>query len=119
MSVEAGVEEIPLLLSGRAPPDTSSNLGSKNYDAVPKAVVLGGGFDDAAFQKMHDACKKEGAANKVPWLRVDMTQVRAGQKAATKPPSAAEFDAFAADTAERVKKCLEKEDVKGEGVWLY
>ncbi|KAJ4303036.1 hypothetical protein N0V90_001927 [Kalmusia sp. IMI 367209] len=120
MSVDAGTSEIPLLLSGKTPPNAGDNLGSQEYSQVPRAVVAGGGFDDAMFEAMKKASDETAGAEKVPWLKLDKATLRPGQKTAgTERPSADQFEAFAIITAKRVKKCLDREDVIGDGVWEY
>lgn len=70
MSVEAGVSEIPLLLSGKAPQNVDDNLGSKNYSQVPVAVATGGGFNEEMVMAMKKACDETAGAEKVPWLKL-------------------------------------------------
>lgn len=70
MSTEAGCTEIPLLLSGKQPHNTEANLGSQNYAQVPRAVIAGGGFDDAAFYAMKKVCDDVVGTDKVPWLKL-------------------------------------------------
>jgi len=53
------VTDLPLLLSSppQIPENPAENLGSQNYGERPKAVAVGGGFNDDMFQEMKDACK--------------------------------------------------------------
>jgi hypothetical protein len=110
LSVEAGVSQIPALLRGEhlPPSDSEENIGTRNYAKPPVAIITGGGYDDATFQEMRDACK--GATN-VPWLRPDM------RAQATQGPGSG------AAIAERVKVCLNKLVRDGkmdeDGVYLY
>jgi len=69
LTPEAGAAEIPLLLDGKSLPK-SENVGSQNYSKKPIAVITGGGYDDAKFKIMKDACEGKGS---VPWLRPDMS----------------------------------------------
>lgn len=112
-SVDAGVRDIPLLLSGSKPVDTSSNLGSRNYETRPVAVVVGGGFSDEAFATMKDAC----GDMKAVWLRPDLADE------SQMPPPLSEPERFGAVTAVKVKKCLKEiavgEGGKEEGVILF
>jgi hypothetical protein len=59
LSVEQAVKDLPLLLSTppKAPQNTEDNVGSRNYDKRPVAVLAGGGFDDTMFNEIKDACK--------------------------------------------------------------
>jgi hypothetical protein len=111
-SVEAGICDIPLLLSGSKPSDTSSNLGSRNYGTRPVAVVVGGGFSDEAFAAMKGAC----GDMKAVWLRPDLND-------AVQMPPLSEPERFGAATAVKVKKCLKGiavgEGGEEEGVALF
>jgi hypothetical protein len=79
LSPQAGVTDIPLLLSSSAPsaPDSSqpeaagATLGTGNHSQAPAAVVLGAGYDDAMVEEMMAACK---SSKQVPWLRPDTTK---------------------------------------------
>ena len=64
------MDEIPKLLRGEKLGGKSDNIGSQNYTKSAVAVILGGGYDDAATAQMRKAA--EGTKN-VPWLRVDTT----------------------------------------------
>lgn len=69
--MEAGVRDIPSLLLEQAPPSKDwANLGSQRYGEKVSAVVAGGGYNDADFAKLREACK--GNTN-IPWLRHDLS----------------------------------------------
>lgn len=110
LSPAAGVAEMPSLLRGEAisPPD-AENIGSRNYAETAAAVVTGAGYDDAAFEEMREACRKE---SNVSWLRPDMSK-------AAPPPGPGYGEAM----VERVKVCLrelaEGGKSKGDGVYFY
>lgn len=72
MTVTTGKVEIPALLK-RETATTDNELGSHNYSKVPKAVILGGGYDDSMIDEMRKATKAAGAPE-VPWLRPDTTK---------------------------------------------
>lgn len=57
--VNKAAKDLPLLLSNpsKTPEDSATNLGSQNYGERPRAVAVGGAFDDDAFKQMKDACK--------------------------------------------------------------
>jgi hypothetical protein len=59
LSVEQGVKDLPLLLSApsRTPENVDENFGSRNYEARPLAVGVGGGFNDEMLEEMRNACK--------------------------------------------------------------
>jgi hypothetical protein len=67
--VEKAAKDLPLLLSNppKPPEDSATNLGSQNYGDRPRAVAVGGGFDDAAFKQIRDACKD--VDKDVVWVR--------------------------------------------------
>jgi hypothetical protein len=94
LTPEAGVSDIPLLLEGKTPPSSDpGDLGTRDYSQRAAAVVTGGGYDDAAFQIMRDACK--GKSN-IPWLRPDLS--------VPTPPLG---PLYGKAMVERVKACLD------------
>jgi hypothetical protein len=108
LSAEAGAAEIPILLEGKSLP-ASDNVGSQNYSKKPVAVVTGGGYDDARFKLMKDAC--EGKRS-VSWLRPDMGYAM--------PPLGPQYGAI---TVGRVKKGIQELVDSGklgeDGVFIY
>ncbi|WYZ36758.1 hypothetical protein EsH8_II_000264 [Colletotrichum jinshuiense] len=72
----SGAAIIPALLTGQAPPShpETSSIGSGNYTVVPRAVVLGSAFDDAAVEVLRGAVANAQGARKVPWLRHDLSK---------------------------------------------
>ncbi len=108
LSPEAGAAEIPQLLDGKSL-QVSENVGSRNYSKKPVAVVAGGGYDDAKFKVMKDACVGKDS---VSWLRPDMGYPM--------PPLGPQYRAI---MVERFKKGI-KELVDGgklgeDGVFIY
>ncbi|KAL5590602.1 hypothetical protein FOBRF1_014159 [Fusarium oxysporum] len=67
---------IPALLAGKSPPShpDSSAIGSGNYNNAPRAVVLGGAFEESDIATLRDAVKTVNGARRVAWLRQDTTQ---------------------------------------------
>ncbi|KAB8073440.1 hypothetical protein BDV29DRAFT_136889 [Aspergillus leporis] len=78
MSVEDGIRNLPLILSGSTPANDKSSLGSKNYSAPPKAVILGGGYDDEAVTQLREAVTSSPGTVKIPWLKADPEKTKAG-----------------------------------------
>ncbi|OHE97072.1 hypothetical protein CORC01_07681 [Colletotrichum orchidophilum] len=78
-SAASGAVIIPALLTSKTTPppqhpDTST-IGSGNYAAPPRAVVLGSVFDDAAVELLQKAVVDDDQgtpSRKVPWLRHDL-----------------------------------------------
>jgi hypothetical protein len=98
LTPEQGSTEIPLLLSGKFTPDAASeNIGSKNYSTLPSAVVLGGGYDDAAVKVLREAVGQKEGARDVPWLRPD--------RSVATPPLGPEYGKA---MVQRTKTCLDK-----------
>ncbi|KAF2114854.1 hypothetical protein BDV96DRAFT_600024 [Lophiotrema nucula] len=112
-SPEQGASEIPLVLSGKQPPDSSENPGSQDYSRPAVAVVTGGGYDDATFSNMKDACK---AFPNVPWLRPDMSKMK-------DMPPGTDPKAYAKASAARVKEMLDELGVgrkkTDDGTYIY
>ncbi|KAF4457674.1 hypothetical protein F53441_434 [Fusarium austroafricanum] len=73
---DSGKVIIPALLTGESPPShlDSSAIGSGNYTQVPRAVVLGGAFEESDIATLRDAVKTVGGARGVAWVRQDTTQ---------------------------------------------
>ncbi|KAL9561128.1 hypothetical protein ACKAV7_014483 [Fusarium commune] len=73
---DSGRVIIPALLAGRSPPShpDSSAIGSGNYNNAPRAVVLGGAFEESDIATLRDAVKTVNGARGVAWLRQDTTQ---------------------------------------------
>lgn len=93
-----------MILSGGRPKNTSSNIGSQDYEKRPVAVVVGGGFDDGMLAAMKDACK----GLKAVWGHADRTKL-------SEMPSLDQPELFGAATAVRVQEGLKRHGV-GEGV---
>ncbi|GKT56796.1 hypothetical protein ColTof4_08664 [Colletotrichum tofieldiae] len=79
-SPTSGAVILPALLASRPPPPhpETSTIGSGNYAAAPRAVILGGAFDDAATAVLREAVAGARAQSadvrKVPWLRQDSSK---------------------------------------------
>jgi hypothetical protein len=73
---DSGQVIIPALLAGKSPPShpDSSAIGSGNYNNAPRAVVLGGAFEESDIATLRDAVKTVNGAHGVAWLRQDTTQ---------------------------------------------
>ena len=70
--MDDGVRDIPHLLQGRPPPFREwANLGTQQYGERTEAVVAGGGYSDADFERLREACKGKSS---VPWLRHDISK---------------------------------------------
>lgn len=70
-TVETGKKQIPALLRGEDPGGSGSDLGSKNYERTPVAVLLGAAFNDQDIQELREAAK---GTKDVPWLRPDTSK---------------------------------------------
>ncbi|KAK3314303.1 hypothetical protein B0H66DRAFT_630865 [Apodospora peruviana] len=55
LTPEAGATQIPAILKGEQSPPLDSALGTKDYSKPPIAVILGGGYDDAAIEHIMKA----------------------------------------------------------------
>ncbi|KAK6193686.1 hypothetical protein LQW54_012215 [Pestalotiopsis sp. IQ-011] len=73
-SPEGGAAQIPAILSGEQSVQADSDLGSKDYSRPVAAVILGGGYDDAAAEVMLKATRAHEGARGVPWLRPDSSK---------------------------------------------
>lgn len=71
LSPEAGKVQIPLLLRGDKTFPSGFDLGSKNYEVLPAAILLGAAYDDEAVKEMREAAKD---TKSVPWIRTDTTK---------------------------------------------
>ncbi|PNP83855.1 hypothetical protein FNYG_02543 [Fusarium nygamai] len=73
---DSGQIIIPALLAGKSPPSHPDNsaIGSGNYNNAPRAVVLGGAFEESDIATLRDAVKTVNGARGVAWVRQDTTQ---------------------------------------------
>ncbi|KAF5971031.1 hypothetical protein FBULB1_9457 [Fusarium bulbicola] len=73
---DSGQVIIPALLAGKNPPShpDRSAIGSGNYNNTPRAVVLGGAFEESDIATLRDAVKTVNGARGVAWLRQDTSQ---------------------------------------------
>ncbi|RYN79170.1 hypothetical protein AA0117_g4111 [Alternaria alternata] len=113
LSVEEATSSIPLIISSKTPPNSSSNIGSQNYGTRPAVVALGGGFNDEMFEEIKGSCGDE----KMVWVRTDIT--RTGEM-----PDFNDHEAYGKATGARLKKCLDelkvgKEGGKTDGTWFF
>ncbi len=110
LSPSAGTAEIPAILRGEVPATTETeNLGSKAYSKKAVAVIMGGGYDDAAIAEMRKAC--QGAGN-VPWLRPDLTK-------AAPPLGPGYGEALVERVKALLKELAEKDEMGRDGVYFY
>ncbi|RMJ18057.1 hypothetical protein CDV36_002283 [Fusarium kuroshium] len=72
---ESGQAIIPPLLAGQSPPShpESSTIGSGNYSQIPRAILLGGAFDEATIAPLRDAVRATSGSRNVPWVLQDLT----------------------------------------------
>jgi hypothetical protein len=84
LSVEQAVKDLPLLLSTppKAPQNTENNVGSRNYDERPVAVLTGGGFNDTMFNEIKEACKD--VDNGIVWVSLTCVIIHQGTTRAYK-----------------------------------
>ena|ERR1700760_3612710 len=77
MTAEAGASEIPELLAGEKPFASSSNLGTRNYNRVPIAVIVGASelYGDEGITLMRSAVDAMQGARPVPWGRPDKSVI--------------------------------------------
>jgi hypothetical protein len=99
-SVEA---ELPVVMTGKIPEVISSKIGSGNYDTPPKALFLGGVFDDATIEKLRKAVQETPGARRMPWLRVDSSKPA--------PPIGPEYGKAVVARAKETLERLEKEGI--------
>lgn len=67
--------EVPVVLKGLAPKESSSTLGTANYSAIPKVVVIGGGYEGTGIDKIREAIKETHGSYLVPFVKMDTTKV--------------------------------------------
>ena len=70
-----GISELSSVLCGELLPQRSTTdlespplMGSQNFERPPVAITICGGYDEATFNSMREAC--QGISN-VPWLHHD------------------------------------------------
>ena len=88
---------------------SNSELGSKNYENSPEAVLLGAGYSEQDIEGMREASKD---FKRVPWLRPDTT------KAA--PPLGPEYgQALVARIKETIKELSKKGKLAEDTIIWY
>lgn len=100
MSLEDGLTNIPLLLSGSHPKDPLSQIGSGDYSRVPQAVILGGGFTAADIDQLRQAALDNENARKVPWLKANLQKTAEGPEMGT--------EGYAQTIPARVREAMSK-----------
>ncbi|RSM11820.1 hypothetical protein CDV31_006588 [Fusarium ambrosium] len=72
---ESGQAIIPPLLAGQSPPShpETSTIGSGNYSQIPRAILLGGAFDEATIAPLRDVVKATSGTRNIPWVLQDLT----------------------------------------------
>ncbi|KAK1750129.1 hypothetical protein QBC47DRAFT_394651 [Echria macrotheca] len=73
---KAAKEELPIYLRGEIPATKSSQLGSNNWAVPPRAILIGGAFNDAEVAELRQTVVDAGATRKIPWLHVDHNKPR-------------------------------------------
>jgi len=106
VSLEDGRTNIPLILSRRKPSSQQSNLGSQDFSQVPRAVLLGGGYDDAAIEELRKTAMETPGRRKVPWLKADQQKTAAGSQPGTKE--------YVESIATRIKEALRLLEAEGK-----
>lgn len=137
LSLESATTDLPTLLRGRGRglPSTTDgpdpNMGTQNYASPPAAVVLGGGFDEAALAAMREACK---GVSFVPWLKARRF-VSAQEAGVSWIPGSwvsrrgmltmgcTQSPGYVKEVVERVRRTMERVGSEGgwgkDGVWEY
>jgi hypothetical protein len=109
-NIPAVKKEVPLILSGSSPDKATlhTQIGSNDFNTPPYAVVTGGGYDDAAFDGLYDACAEAcGSPAKlpVPFLRTS-NEITARLAAEGKGPVDHVSPDYASAVVERLKEKL-------------
>lgn len=103
-------DELPTLLTGKAPATASnSTIGTGNFAAPPQALLLGAGFEQADIDKLKALAESTPGAVQIPWLWIDVSK----GDAPTGKPTEEEIKAIGEKVAKRMKDTLDK--LKAEG----
>lgn len=141
LSPEQGLHDLPFLKDGKAPPPFSltaedrqldnsnflprstaktqevEQVGSQDYSERAIAIILGGGFNDEAFEALRKSVDGSGTETgkwEVPWLRVDT------KKTIGKPGLGKEYGLQIVSRAKEELARLEREGLMGkEGVYWF
>ena len=99
--------DIPLLLRGDKPTDSTDNVGSQDYSKTPAAVVAGAGYDDDMIKEIRAAAR----AN-VPWLRPDTSKPT--------PPLGPEYGKAMVERVKvRMKELKDNGKLNADGTYWY
>jgi hypothetical protein len=84
-------------------------LGSQDFSRVPRAVLFGGGYDDATVEKIRKVVMETPAARKVLWLKADQHKNAAGP-----PPGTTEYNESIAPRMRETLAQLDRDGKLGE-----
>ncbi|KAL4949758.1 hypothetical protein BDW69DRAFT_188019 [Aspergillus filifer] len=73
-SLEAAQADLPLLLAGRNPQTTSSEVGTRNYSQPPRGVIFGRGYSPDVIQELKNSCASF-YREPVAWLAGDQAKL--------------------------------------------
>lgn len=105
-------DELPSLLTGKTPPNPKSSLGTRNWSEPPRALLLGGAYQQEDIERLQKVANGTEGAAVIPWLRVDSTKGKP-------PPSIASSDdhirkAYASAIVHRLKAKLNELHAEGK-----
>lgn len=106
--------ELPLILQGVMPEKIESNAGSGNIAGLAKAIILGGGYNEAEYQTMKAAVEAAQLKHQAVWLRKD--------EGRPSPPFNADYGRLLSVRVRDMLKQLEEEkklDGTDGGMYLY
>lgn len=108
--ITAITEELPVLLTGKPPSAPSSTVGSGNWSDPPRALLLGGAYQDDDIERLQKLVQASDGAAKIPWLRVDVSK----RAPPAQDPDENQAREYGMDVARRMKETLNKLDVEGK-----
>lgn len=98
------------MLSGKPPANPSSSLGTGNWSAPPRALLLGGAYQAEDIEKLRKLVNETEGAAKIPWLRADIGQ---GAPVSMKPTEA-QAKEYGMKVSKRMKDKLNALDAEGK-----
>lgn len=108
--LQAVTTELPAVLSGKPPAKPSSSLGTGNWSAPPRALLLGGAYQNEDIEKLQKLVNETEGAVKIPWLRVDSSKGPPPSQA----PTEAQAREYGAKVSNRMKERLHALEAEGK-----
>jgi hypothetical protein len=116
-SAESAAAELPLLLTGRQPIHQSAfDIGTRNYDEQPQAVIVGSYFTISMVDALRKQC---GDTLNVPWMTAGIDEAQRDELM-KRPMDPDRYGPFVAKALKGAMARVKEEGRwQGDGVFMY